>query len=256
NRMTAEAALLDKQNAGEQKFSVGLTTDLDEIRKAQQLRYQVFGEEMGAKLEVSEPGIDSDRYDTYCQHMVVRDNGTNEVIGCMRLLTREGAEQAGGFYSASEFEQFQNIINIPGSLMEVGRTCIHADYRNGAIMGLIWAGLAQTVTEQNIDYLMGCASVPLVDNRYNVVFDRLLGKYSAPTDMHIIPKVRLNREEVDATPAEVPALVKAYLRLGAQICGEPYWDADFKTADLFIVVDVNKRLQSRYVNHFFTRNSR
>lgn len=253
--MTAQAALLDKQNVGEQKFSVGLTHDPEEIRKAQALRYQVFGEEMGASLETNEPGIDTDAYDVHCQHMVVRDNGTEKIIGCMRLLTREGAAQAGGFYSASEFDNFENILNIPGSLMEVGRTCIHADYRNGAIMGLMWAGLAQTVNEQNVDYLMGCASVPLPNNRYNVIFDRLLEKYSAPQEMHIDPKVKLNRDDISTDAAEIPALVKAYLRLGAQICGEPYWDADFKTADLFIVVDVNKRLQPRYVNHFM-RNSR
>ena len=120
---------------------VGFASSFAEIREAQRLRYQVFAGEMGAHLHTPMPGLDYDQFDAYCRHLLVRDSATGQVVGYTRLLTAEQAQQAGGFYSQTEFD-IRPILQLPGRFMEVGRTCIHPDYRNGATIATLWSGLA------------------------------------------------------------------------------------------------------------------
>lgn len=123
-------------------LQLSLAASYEDMRAAQRLRHQVFVAEMGAALECAETGIESDRYDPYCQHLLVRDSNTGKVIGCYRILTDSQAVYAGGFYSETEFN-ISRVLALPGRFMEVGRTCVHPDYRNGATIGLLWAGLAR-----------------------------------------------------------------------------------------------------------------
>jgi putative hemolysin len=235
-----------------QRFSVSLASNLDEVREAQVLRYQVFAEEMGATLETPLPLHDVDEFDAYCHHVVVRDQDTGKVVGCTRLLTSEEAKISGGFYSQSEFDLSQ-VLALPAKFMEIGRTCVHADYRNGLIISLLWSQVAKFMAENAVDYLMGCASIPLRDDRRNALFSELVERYSSHADLRVYPKVSL-RQDHDSTepPLPIPPLLRAYLRLGAQICGEPCWDANFKVADVFILVGF-ENLQKRYIRHFFDR---
>lgn len=140
------------------RLKVCLAASDEEVRAAQRLRYQVFVEEMGAHLSCDEPGIEADGFDPYCQHLLVKDG--DAVVGCYRILTDTQADRAGGYYSQAEFD-ITRILAIPGRFMEIGRTCVHPDYRTGSTIALLWSGLARFMVMNRIDYLMGCASIPL-----------------------------------------------------------------------------------------------
>jgi putative hemolysin len=250
--MNADAAIpLERINAP--KYEVLLATTSDDILQAQALRYQVFAVEMGAQLSSEQLGYDIDYYDPFCHHLLVREQTTRRVIGCTRILTSDNVASAGGFYSQSEFD-LSPILQLPGRLMEIGRTCVHADFRNSHVLGLLWSGLAQFMVMGQFNYLMGCASIPMANDYTHSLFERLQQRYAVADALRVKPHAGLRplphdmREETLITPP----LLKAYLRLGAQICGEPYWDTDFKVADLFILLDI-ANLQRRYVKHFVHR---
>lgn len=247
--MSVEGTL--ERERSRQKFSVSFASNLEEIRETQVLRYQVFAEEMGATLETTLPLHDVDTFDSYCHHVLVRDQNTGKVVGCTRILTSEDAKLAGGFYSQSEFDLSQ-ILALPAKFMEVGRTCVHADYRNGLIISLLWSQVAKFMAENGGDYLMGCASVPLQDDRCSPLFSELIERHSTSEHLRVYPKVPLRQDDGTPSSVQIPPLLKAYLRLGAQICGEPCWDRNFKVADVFILVGF-ENLQKRYIRHFFDR---
>ncbi|ALG68529.1 GNAT family N-acetyltransferase [Beggiatoa leptomitoformis] len=234
-----------------QKCYVSITTDKTEVRQAQALRYQVFSEEMGATLNTSLSGYDIDIFDDYCQHVLVRESDTHQVVGCTRILTSEQARLAGGFYSESEFD-LSRVLQREGRFMEIGRTCVHPDYRTGGVITLLWSGLARFMVEEGFDYLMGCASIPMPTADHHSLFDRFRERYFSDDQLRVTPKIPLRKTVEDTFNLDIPSLLKAYLRLGAQICGEPYWDADFKVADVFIFLDLDN-LQDRYMKHFVDR---
>ncbi len=243
------------ETAGRHKLYVALANNAHEVRAAQRLRYRVFVEEMGARLECEQPGIESDRYDPFCRHLLVRDSETQEVVGCYRILTNTQAIKAGGYYSQQEFD-LGRILSLPGRIMEVGRTCVHPDYRTGAVISLLWAGLARFMMLNKFDYLMGCASIPLGPglDQAAAIWRALSAKHLTPPEWRVYPKKTLpGLDHLDAPAAtEIPPLIKGYMRLGAEIGGAPYWDEQFNVADLFIVLKV-QRLNQRYTRHFLKR---
>jgi putative hemolysin len=233
---------------------VALARSGEEVRAAQRLRYAIFSGEMGAKLHNRLPGLDHDRLDDYCQHLIVRD-GVGEVVGCTRILTAEAAKRAGGFYSQTEFE-LAPVLALSGRFMEIGRTCVHPDYRNGATIGTLWSGLAKFIADQNIDYLIGCASIPLGEDggEARALFAELAQRHLVPEALRVKPHLPLPRHDGMAQcVGAVPPLLKAYLRLGARIGGEPCLDPDFKVADVFILLST-RRIERRYARHFLDRD--
>jgi putative hemolysin len=243
---------VDNTQQHEHRYTLLIAKDRQQIRAAQALRYQVFSEELGANLKTPIPNYDIDYYDDFCHHILVCDAANNEVIGCTRILTSDQVAAAGGYYSESEFD-LTNIYQIKGKLIEVGRTCVHAAHRRGSVMSLLWAGLSRFMVEQNCDYFMGCASIPLTDDAWLPLFDKLQQNYGSDENMRVFPKLPLNKSIVhENSKVEIPALLKAYIRLGAKICGEPCWDAQFKVADVFIIVSL-ENLQQRYFKHFVDR---
>jgi putative hemolysin len=233
---------------------VAFARSATELRAAQRLRHAIFAGEMGARLHNQIPGVDHDHLDAHCHHLLVWDTLTAEVIGCTRILTEEGARQAGGFYSQSEFE-IDPVLALPGRFAEIGRTCVHRDYRNGATITALWSGIAGFVAERRIDFLIGCASIPLGEDgtTAQVIFSELAQRYLTSEDRRVRPRVPLPRRDIvardDYSP---PPLLKAYLRIGAQICGEPFLDEDFQVADVFILVST-RQLTRRYARHFLER---
>ncbi|HWQ94798.1 MAG TPA: GNAT family N-acyltransferase [Gammaproteobacteria bacterium] len=240
------------------ELRVSLAVTPDEVRAAQRLRYQVFVEEMGADLGDPKTAIEQDDFDPYCQHLLVRDAVQNDrVIGCYRILTDVEAARAGGYYSQTEFDLSQ-ILNLPGRFMEVGRACVHTDYRNGAAVSLLWQGLARFMIMHKFDYLMGCNSISLetgVDYVANL-YSSLSKNYLSFPEQRVYPHLPLFNTPPDVTRSEtqvaIPPLLKAYLRMGAVICGEPAWDPQFNVADLFVLLAV-QRIHPRYVRHFVER---
>jgi putative hemolysin len=224
---------------------------LEDLRAAQRLRHRVFVEEMGARLALAEPGIESDHFDHYCQHLLVWDEGTDQAVGCYRILTDSQAVRAGGYYAQTEFD-LTRVLALPGRLIEVGRTCVHPDFRNGAVLSLLWSGLARYMLMHRYDYLMGCASIPLENGveQVGAIWHALAAHLSSP-ESRVFPKTPFNAlpEAASGKTAELPPLVKGYLRLGAQVCGEPAWDPAFNVADLFLLLSL-ERVNARYAQHF------
>lgn len=236
-------------------LQVRLARSTTEIREAQKLRWRVFADEMGARLSSREVGVDRDLFDPYCEHLVVRDEAAGRIVGTYRILTPEAARRVGSYYSETEFDltRFQMIRE---RLVEVGRSCIDPDYRTGAVIALLWSGLAKFMQDNGYQYLMGCASISMADGGHAAAaIYRQLEQYRAPAEWNAFPRLRLPIEALDTgITVEPPPLVKGYVRAGAMICGEPAWDPDFNTADLLILLPM-ARAEQRYARHFFERQA-
>ncbi|MBK3590351.1 GNAT family N-acetyltransferase, partial [Streptomyces sp. MBT57] len=146
----------------EPAYRVSLAAGQEDVRAAQRLRHQVFAGELGARLEGPEPGIDSDAFDAYCDHLLVRETATGEVVATYRLLPPDRARIAGRLYAESEFD-LTRLAPIRDDLVEVGRSCVHPAHRDGAVIALVWAGLARYMERSGHTWLAGCCSLPLAD---------------------------------------------------------------------------------------------
>ncbi len=225
-----------------------------EVAEAQRLRYAVFAEEMGARLESSGENTDSDRFDVHCEHLLVRDVETAEVVGTYRILSPRAARAAGGYYSEQEFD-LARLAHLRDNMVEVGRSCIHPHYRSGGVILLLWAGLARYMLENRHEHLMGCASVSMADGGHAAasIFQGLSAAQLSPIEYRVFPRLRLPLESLNCTlAADLPPLVKGYLNIGAWICGEPSWDPDFNCADLPVLLPLS-RMDPRYARHFLAK---
>jgi putative hemolysin len=231
-------------------LSVSLAHNEEEVRQCQRLRYQIFAGEMGARLDTDIPEHDHDEFDAYSKHLLVRNTNTGEIVGTTRLLTDLDRDNGQHHYSESEF-QLGNILRLPGRIMEVGRTCIHPYYRTGSTIAVLWQGLARMMVMHDVDYLIGCASISLDDGGANAaaIMQRLRERYWAPNNLRVSPKIPLPPPATIAEKPHMPSLLKAYLRVGATICGEAYWDDQFNVADVFVLMD-RDQLDRRYARHF------
>jgi len=138
---------------------VGWARHQDEVRAAQRLRYSVFAGEMGARLNGWIPGHDIDLYDDYCEHLIVRDEDTMQVIGTYRVLTPAQAQRVGSFYTDTEFDLVR-LRTLRESMIELGRSCVHADHRHGGVILALWGALGEFMTRNRLHVMVGCASIP------------------------------------------------------------------------------------------------
>ena len=233
------------------RLTVRLAQSADEVRQAQKLRYRILGEELGARLASAEVGIDCDDYDDLCDHLIVLNQASGEVIGTYRMLSPDNARRAPQLYSEHEFD-LSRLTHVRDRLVEVGRSCVHPDYRTGGTIALLWSGLAQYVREQNAEYLAGCASVSLNDGGHQAasLYRKLEATHLAPTDWRVFPHLPLPLAELsDTADVAIPALIKGFLRAGAFVCGDPAWDPDFNCADFFMLLPMG-RVTDRYNKHF------
>ncbi len=236
------------------RFVLGMATSSGDVREAQKLRWQVFAEEMGAHLASPEPGVDIDLYDDFCEHLLVRDEATGQVVGTYRILTPEAANDVGSYYSDQEFDLVR-LQHLRPRMVELGRSCVHAECRSGGVITLLWMGLAEFMQKRGYDTLIGCASIGMQDGGHNAaaIWRAIEAKHLAPPEWRVFPRCPLPLAELDAAPvAVIPPLIKGYLRAGAMVCGEPAWDPDFNTADLPILLPM-KNLSPVYARHFLTR---
>lgn len=246
-----QASPNQEQATNESPLVARITQDPTEIQQALQLRYRVFAEGMGANIESAEPGIDRDHFDDLCVHLIVKDVADDKVVGYSRILTNDLAQQAGGFYSATEFD-LSNIVEPGKSYMEIGRTCVDPDFRSGAVIGLLWSGIAQFMSAHKIDCLMGCASISLNDgySRAIAIINHLRDKHFTTEDKRAEPRIHMPRTDVDMDGKSlIPPLLKAYLRIGVKVCGEPFLDKDFNVADALILLK-REDINQRYLRHF------
>lgn len=232
-------------------YSLSFAASDSEIAEAQRLRFKVFAEEMGAKLPSAASGHDIDEYDAFCEHLLVRENSSGRVIGAYRLLPPENARRLGRFYSETEFD-LSRIAHLRDRTVEAGRSCVHWEHRNGAVIMLLWSGIARFMKRYGYEYLIGCASMSLRDGGHgaaNIYAGLKEFQFTAP-EYRVFPHVPLPVAQLtNSDAAEMPPLVKGYLRAGAKVGGAPAWDPDFNCADFFVLLPINE-LNPRYARHF------
>lgn len=235
-------------------LTVRMAASAAEIEAAQRLRHQVFAGELGARLPDAAGGLDRDDFDPHCEHLIATDEAAGRVVGTYRILPAERAHALGRYYSEGEFD-LAPLAGLRRHLVEVGRSCVHRDYRSGAVIALLWSGLARYVLERDARYLMGCASVSLADGGglAGRLYNSLRCTAACPPRWRVRPHRPLPPVLLAHRGGAVPPpLLKGYLRLGARICGEPAWDPDFNTADLLLLLPV-ERIAARYAQHFGLR---
>ena len=231
----------------------------DEVREAQRLRYTIFAGEMGANLPCHDPGHDIDLFDDFCEHLLVRDLATQEVIGTYRVLTPAQAKRVGSTYSDTEFD-LTRLRHLRSRMVELGRSCVHADHRHGGVIMALWGALGDFMVRNQLDTMIGCASIPMQhQGPHGVVggghaaasiWHKLKQTHVASVEFHVRPRLPLPVDRLDTSlDVEPPALIKGYLRLGAKILGAPAWDPDFNAADLPMMMRIAD-LPSRYRKHF------
>ncbi|MCW5255951.1 GNAT family N-acetyltransferase [Verminephrobacter aporrectodeae] len=243
--------------SGAQHAAIGVTwaRHLDEVREAQRLRYTVFVAEMGARLTTLVPGHDVDLFDDYCEHLLVRDVQSRQVIGTYRVLTPAQARRVGSTYSDTEFD-LTRLRSLRARMLELGRSCVHPGYRHGAVIMTLWSALADFMLRNQLDTMIGCASIPMLHNGMvsgdiaASIWEQLRKTHLAPIEYHVLPRLPLPVERLDSSLAvEPPALIRGYLRLGTRVLGPPAWDPDFNTADLPMLMRL-ENLHPRYRRHF------
>lgn len=232
-------------------FNIEWATSPSEIKEAQRLRYKVFAEEMGANLSKNQEGLDIDEFDAYCDHLLIRDQDTLKVVGTYRVLPPHKAQEIGRLYSDSEFD-LSRLDHLRPKLVELGRSCVHQDYRSGAVIMALWSGLAQYMLKNGYEIMLGCASIPMADGGHFAVslYNSLESSQMAPTEFHAFPRLPLPLDKLNGgLTVEPPPLIKGYLKLGAKICSAPAWDPDFNTADLLTMLRLSD-INPRYAKHF------
>ena len=237
------------------KISVGWARHQDEVRQAQRLRYQIFAVEIGARLPVTRPGHDIDFFDDFCEHLLVRDVASQEVIGTYRVLTPTQARRVGSTYSDTEFD-LTRLRSLRERMVELGRSCVHADHRHGGVILALWGALAEFMARNQLDTMIGCASMPMQHDGVSCghaaasIWRQVRQKHLAPIEYRVTPRLALPVEQLDDSWAvDPPALIKGYLRLGAKVLGAPAWDPDFNSADLAMMMRI-RDLPPRYLRHF------
>jgi putative hemolysin len=224
------------------QYAVRLARGAEEIRAAQALRFQVFNLELNEGLTDSyATGLDADPFDAVCDHLLVEHVPSQQMVGTYRLQTGAGAAENLGYYCAQEFE-FGVFEPLRNEILELGRACVHRQHRNLIVLGLLWKGIADYAKEHGARYLIGCSSLTSQDPavgasaytelcRKKFLIERSL--QTRPTPRFDCPLDRLAEEE-----AHIPKLLRAYLAIGAKICGPPALDRQFQTIDFLTLLDL------------------
>ncbi|TAN55601.1 MAG: GNAT family N-acetyltransferase [Magnetospirillum sp.] len=255
-----DSSAIALQPAPSEEVEVRMARGPDEIEAAQRLRYRVFYEEMGAKAcpRTRSSGLDQDDYDRVCDHLLAFAG--RDVIGTYRLIRRSAAAQAGGFYSAAEFD-IGPLVRHPGEILELGRSCVDANWRNRGVLNALWQGLAAYIAQHQITLLFGCASLPGTDTA------ALAPQLAYLKDHHLAPeelraKALADRRAEAAIAAydsrrtlcSLPPLLKGYLRAGAWVGEGAVIDAQFNTTDVLVTLDT-ALLGERYLRTFGQKGS-
>ncbi len=224
------------------QYATRLARDADEIRAAQSLRFEVFNLELNEGLVQSyATGLDADPFDAVCDHLLVEHLPSQQIVGTYRLQTGMNAGKNLGYYSAQEF-YFDVFEPARGEIIELGRACVHRQHRNLAVLGLLWKGIADYAKERNARYLLGCSSITSQDAAVGAsAYTELCRKKhlaepawrTRPT-----PKFDCPLDRLPETAAAIPKLLRAYLTIGAKICGPPALDRSFQTIDFLTLVDL------------------
>jgi putative hemolysin len=223
------------------QYATRLARQPEEVLAAQVLRYQVFNVELSEGLAQSHlTGRDEDRFDAVCDHLIVEHRPTGQIVGTYRLQTGLNAAAQRGYYCAQEFE-FDVFEPLRAEMVELGRACVHRHHRNLVVLGLLWKGIADYARMHGARYLFGCSSITSQDPAVGA------SAYADLCRTHLVePRWRTRAvaayecslNELAAEPVAIPKLLRAYLMLGAKICGPPALDREFRTIDFLTLLDL------------------
>lgn len=221
------------------KLQVHWAQHQDELREAQRLRYEVFAQELGARLRPppgTPAGHDADLFDAHCEHLLLRaenpDGSAGPVVACYRLLSAAAARRLGGMYADSEFD-LTRLRHERHRMAEMGRACVAPEYRRGPALLLMWGAIADYLQRQKLDLLIGCASVPARDGGSQAwtLWNQLAPQHLAPIEWQVRPRDPLHPAPAHAGAMETPPLLRGYLKANAKLLGAPAWDGEFRCAD-------------------------
>jgi putative hemolysin len=223
-------------------YTIRIARTDEEVRAAQGLRFEVFNLELNEGLQESYvTGLDEDPFDPFCDHLIVEHLPSGDIVGTYRMQTGLSAGNHLGYYSAQEFE-FDVFERSRTEIVELGRACVHKQHRNLVVLGLLWKGVADYARERNARYLLGCSSITSQDPAVGA------SAYTELCRHHLVaheyrtrprPEYECSLEGLAADSPKIPKLLRAYLTIGAKICGPPALDREFKTIDFLTLLDLN-----------------
>jgi putative hemolysin len=227
---------------------------MEDLAQCQRLRYLVFNCELGEGLTDSEDcGLDRDRFDLICDHLMVHDAASGKLVGTYRMQTGYRAKGNLGYYSEQLFD-LSPFESLRGEILELGRACVHEEYRNTSALFMLWKGIASYAALCNARYLIGCSSITSQDeNKGMALYRKLRGKYLVGPALRTAPWPKFQCEEtglVTPAPPLPPRLFRAYLDISARLCGPPAIDREFRTIDFLTLVDL-QAIPERVRNRFF-----
>jgi putative hemolysin len=233
-------------------YRLRLAMSTADLRAAQVLRFVVFNLELQEGLEQSYATcLDADAFDEVCDHLLVEDLRTGEVIGTYRLQTGPTAASKLGYYSAQEFD-FSPYEPWRHELVELGRACVHSSHRNFVVLSLLWKGIANYAKSHGCRYLIGCSSLTSQDPALGMAAYREMQRYLVPEQWRTnpLPAFDCSSNQPPVHAPKIPKLLTAYLALGARICGPPALDKEFKTIDFLTFLDLYSmpaKMMARYM---------
>jgi putative hemolysin len=224
------------------QYTTRLARNAEEIRATQALRFQVFNLELNEGLQQSyATGLDEDPFDAVCDHLLVEHLPTSEIVGTYRLQTGLNAAANLGYYSAQEFE-FQVYEPLRNQIVELGRACVHRQHRNLNVLGLLWKGIADYARQHGAHYFIGCSSITSQDAAVGAsTYAGLCRNHLAKPEWRTRPKPQYDcpLNHLSGEGIKIPKLLRAYLGIGAKICGPPAMDRNFKTIDFLTMLDLD-----------------
>lgn len=228
------------------RYCVRLAATEAERQAAYRLRFLVFNLELNEGLASAYvTGHDVDPFDAVCDHLIVEDQRTGEVIGTYRMQTGSAAANNIGYYSATEFD-FASYESIRGEVLELGRACVHRDHRSFEVITMLWRGIAEYALIRGCRYLIGCSSLTSQDSAYGAAMYRKLESCLAKPELCTVPLAGYDLPPCEEYKGTVtpPKLLRTYLAVGAKICGPPAIDREFKTIDFLTLMDLNNLVPS------------
>jgi putative hemolysin len=231
---------------------VGLAQNMDDLVECQRLRFLVFNCELGEGLaSSSRAGLDRDKFDFICDHLMVRDVATGKLIGTYRMQTGYRAKGNLGYFSEQIFD-LTPFEPFRGEILELGRACVHQDFRSMPVIHMLWKGIALYATRCNARYLIGCSSLTSQDQREGLaLYEALKEKHLAEPALRTLPHPanRCYADDLPAEPPRAPRLFRAYQDISARLAGPPAIDREFRTIDFLTIVDLQnipQRVRTRF----------
>jgi putative hemolysin len=236
-------------------YRLETASTMNDLLEVFELRHQIFLDEVGAAKEDSD-GFDVDDYDSICDHIIIRSKETDKIVGTYRVISSVYSDD---FYSQSEFD-LDEFLDAPGQKLELGRACIHRAHRNGAVIDLLWKGIAKYIGLTGARYLFGCSSIKLTDPQTAKALLNYLseeGNLQDEFSIRPIGKFNMNLADVEAEEMEaleakelIPPLLRSYFSAGSKVFGQPALDTEFKCIDLLTILDMTK-ITSGYKRRYF-----